>query len=144
MTERSCNECTARGRKRCSDYLCGPTKKSGSVCVCVCVCVCSDKNCLRCHHSQQSHTMHTQTPTRPRPSVHVSKRALTVETHTVETHTHTHFLFLTFCQPSPQFFGSCGGTAPRGTVMRSRGEGAHSPRTLSAAPVSPVLAHFIE
>ena len=29
VTERPCNECSARGRKRCSDYLCGPTKKSG-------------------------------------------------------------------------------------------------------------------
>lgn len=33
VTARSCNECTARGRKRCSDYLCGPTKEPDLVCV---------------------------------------------------------------------------------------------------------------
>lgn len=34
VTVRSCNEYTARGRKRCSDYLCGPTKEPDLVCVC--------------------------------------------------------------------------------------------------------------
>lgn len=68
VTARSCNECTARGRKRCSDYLCGPTKKPDLVCV---------PSCLRCYHSKLSHTIHTQTPTQPRPSrpIHVSPLA---------------------------------------------------------------------
>lgn len=105
------------------------------------------QNCLRCHHSQQSHTMHTQTPTQPRPSrlLHVRKPTTDVSLCSLLAINASHnILFGGYFWNNSVHVGAMFWRNVMHGELRACPWVQAAPVTLSTAKMSPAVAHFKE